>query len=90
MPDFTACARSTFWATAWYSMVAVAPRIFLASAVSCTPGSSTTMRVAPCCWMTGSDTPSALTRLRRVARFWWMIEPSILSSSAGLSTAVST
>src|SRR5471032_2846489 len=38
-------------------------------ATSCTPGSWTTMRSAPCCWMTGSDTPSSLTRLDSVAMF---------------------
>ena len=40
-----------------------------ALAVSCTPGSSTTMRSSPCCWITGSDTPSWLTRLCSVLMF---------------------
>ena len=31
------------------------------------------MRLLPCCWISGSDTPSALTRLRSVARFWRMV-----------------
>ena len=33
------------------------PRMSFALAVSCTPGSCTTMRSAPCCWMIGSATP---------------------------------
>src|SRR5471030_1954790 len=59
------------------SSVAVRPMTALARATSCTPGSWTTMRSAPCCWMTGSDTPSSLTRLDSVAMFcltaWSMI-----------------
>ncbi len=41
----------------------------LALAVSCTPGSCTTMRSAPCCCTTGSATPSSLTRLCKVEMF---------------------
>jgi len=52
------------------SRLAVLPRMRLASAVSCTPGSSTTMRLRPCFWIIGSATPSSLTRLRSVVRFW--------------------
>ena len=48
---------------------AVRPRMSLARAVSCTPGSCTTTRSAPCCWMIGSATPSSLTRLRRIWMF---------------------
>ena len=33
------------------SSVAVRPRMSFARAVSCTPGSCTTMRSAPCCWI---------------------------------------
>ena len=35
------------------SSVAVRPRMSFALAVSCTPGSCTTMRSAPCCWIDG-------------------------------------
>jgi hypothetical protein len=41
----------------------------LALAVSCTPGSCTTTRSRPCCWITGSATPSSLTRLCSVVMF---------------------
>ena len=51
------------------SRVAVRPRICLARATSCTPGSCTTTRSAPCCWITGSATPSSLMRLCRVPMF---------------------
>ena len=53
------------------SSVAVRPRMSFARAVSCTPGSCTTTRSAPCCWMIGSATPSSLTRLRRIVMFCW-------------------
>ncbi|MOA01428.1 hypothetical protein D3C78_1208370 [compost metagenome] len=49
--------------------VAVRARMSLALAVSCTPGSCTTMRLGPACWITGSATPSSLTRLCRVVMF---------------------
>ena len=62
------------------SRLAVLPRIRLASAVSCTPGSSTTMRLAPWRCTSGSDTPSSLTRLRTVVRFCLM-EYSRISAS---------
>ncbi|CSB12697.1 Uncharacterised protein [Vibrio cholerae] len=42
-----AAARSALSSTSRNSRVAVAPKISLARAVSCTPGSSTTIRVAP-------------------------------------------
>ncbi len=51
------------------SRVAVRPRMSLALATSCTPGSCTTMRSRPCCWITGSATPSSLIRLCRVPMF---------------------
>ncbi|MCY1229233.1 hypothetical protein D9M72_415900 [compost metagenome] len=51
------------------SSVAVRPMMSLALAVSCTPGSCTTIRSAPCCWITGSATPSSLTRLCSVVMF---------------------
>ena len=57
------------WSTIRISSVAVRPRICLARATSCTPGSWTTMRSAPCCWITGSATPSSLTRLCSVVMF---------------------
>ena len=62
-----ACAASP--CTKRYSSVAVAPRRSLTLPGSCTPGSSTTMRRSPCCWITGSATPNALTRLRSVVMF---------------------
>ncbi|MNS87809.1 hypothetical protein D3C72_1217640 [compost metagenome] len=75
------------------SRLAVLPRIRLASAVSCTPGSSTTMRLAPWRCTSGSATPSSLTRLRTVVRFC-LIEYSRISAtfawvSARRSTASS-
>ena len=51
------------------SSVAVRPMMSFALAVSCTPGSWTTTRSAPCCWITGSATPSSLTRLCSVVMF---------------------
>ena len=57
------------WSTIRISSVAVRPRICLARATSCTPGSWTTMRSAPCCWITGSATPSSFTRLCSVVMF---------------------
>ena len=51
------------------SSVAVRPMMSFAFAVSCTPGSWTTTRSAPCCWITGSATPSSLTRLCSVVMF---------------------
>ena len=51
------------------SSVAVRPMMSFALAVSCTPGSWTTTRSAPCCWITGSATPSSFTRLCSVVMF---------------------
>ncbi len=51
------------------SRVAVRPMRSFARATSCTPGNCTTMRSAPCCWMTGSATASSLMRLFRVTMF---------------------
>ncbi|MCY1425744.1 hypothetical protein D9M71_415400 [compost metagenome] len=62
------------------SRFAVLPRIRLASAVSCTPGNSTTMRLAPWRCTSGSATPSSLTRLRTVVKFC-LIEYSRISES---------
>ena len=48
------------------------------------------MWFSPCCWINGSDTPSALMRLRSVCRFW-VIAPRVMSRSfSGLITALST
>ena len=71
------------------SSVAVRPIRFLALAVSCTPGSCTTMRSAPCCWMMGSATPSSLMRLFRVLMFCLMESPCSLSWASGVSVATS-
>jgi hypothetical protein len=68
--------------------VAVAPIMRLASAVSCTPGSSTTMRSAPWRWMIGSATPSWLTRLRRVLMFCSMAPLAIWVISASGTVTV--
>ena len=54
--------------TARYSSVAVAPRMRLACAVSCTPGSCTTMRSLPWRWMIGSATPSCVDAVAQRAR----------------------
>ncbi len=63
------------------SRVAVRPSSSLALATSCTPGSCTTMRSLPCCWMTGSATPSSLMRLCRVLMFW--VERAVLHARDG-------
>ena len=68
LPITAACA-SALGSTSRASSVAVRPRMSLAFAVSWTPGSCTTMRSAPCCWITGSATPSSLTRLCSVVMF---------------------
>ncbi|MNP06678.1 hypothetical protein D3C76_986730 [compost metagenome] len=72
------------------SRLAVLPRIRLASAVSCTPGSSTTMRLAPWRCTSGSDTPSSLTRLRTVVRFCLIEYSRISVSLAGVMLRRST
>ncbi len=72
------------------SSVAVRPRISFALAGSCTPGSCTTMRSAPCCWITGSATPSWLTRRPSVVMFCLMASSCSLLSAAGLSVATSS
>ena len=66
------------------SSVAVRPRMSLARAVSCTPGSCTTTRSAPCCWMIGSATPSSLTRLRRIVMFCWTAPSWMRFCASGL------
>ena len=60
---------SGLMSTSRASSVAVRPRMSLARAVSCTPGSCTTIRSAPWRWMTGSATPSSLIRLFSVVMF---------------------
>ncbi|MNN33167.1 hypothetical protein D3C81_1469110 [compost metagenome] len=72
------------------SRLAVLPRMRLASAVSCTPGSSTTMRLAPWRCTSGSATPSSLTRLRTVVRFCLIEYSRISASLAWVSTRRST
>ena len=71
------------------SSVAVRPRMSLALAVSCTPGSCTTMRSRPCCWITGSDTPSSLMRLCKVVMFCLSAWSCTDRADTGLIDAVS-
>ena len=71
------------------SSVAVRPRMSLARAVSCTPGSWTTTRSAPCCWMIGSATPSSLTRLRRIVMFCWTAPSWMRFCASGFRPATS-
>ena len=71
------------------SSVAVRPRMSLALAVSCTPGSCTTMRSRPCCWITGSATPSSLIRLCRVTMFCLSACSCTRRAASGLMVAVS-
>ena len=70
------------------SSVAVRPRMSLARAVSCTPGSCTTTRSAPCCWTIGSATPSSLTRLRRIVMFCWTAPSWMRFCASGFSAAM--
>ncbi|MNR34803.1 hypothetical protein D3C85_1526050 [compost metagenome] len=63
--------------------MAVRPSSSLALATSCTPGNCTTMRSAPCCWMTGSATPSSLMRLCRVLMFCFSAESCTRVTAAG-------
>ena len=91
MPDERASAawpRSPICAL--YSSVAVAPMLSLASAVSCTPGSCTMMRLPPWRWMTGSLTPSASMRLRRMVMFWSTAPSAMRLASAGVAWAFSS
>ncbi|KGD32249.1 hypothetical protein DM47_4985 [Burkholderia mallei] len=67
------------------SSVAVRPMMSFAFAVSCTPGSSTTIRSLPCCWRIGSDTPSSLTRLCSVVRFCLSAASSTAFWTAGVN-----
>ena len=71
------------------SSVAVRPRMSFALAVSCTPGSCTTTRLAPCCWMTGSATPSSLTRFLSVVMFCCRANSCTWVSACGFRRAVS-
>ncbi len=69
-PEPLAAARaSALSSTIRSSSVAVRPMMSFAFAVSCTPGNWTTTRSWPCCWITGSATPSSLTRLCKVVMF---------------------
>ena len=61
----------------------------LALAVSCTPGSCTTMRSMPCCWITGSATPSSLIRLCSVTMFCLSAWSWMRRAASGLMLAVS-
>ena len=65
------------------------PRMSLALAVSCTPGNWTTMRSAPCCWITGSATPSSLIRLCSVVMFCLSANSPIFFWASGFSVATS-
>ena len=69
LPASACCSAAGSSSTMRTSKVAVRPRMSLARAVSCTPGSCTTTRSLPCCWTIGSATPSSLTRLRRMVMF---------------------
>ncbi len=71
------------------SSVAVRPIRSRALAVSWMPGSSTTMRSAPCFWITGSEVPRPATRLASVVMFCWIASSCALSRAAGLSEPVS-
>ena len=71
------------------SSEAVRPRMSFARAVSCTPGSCTTTRSAPCCWMIGSATPSSLTRLRRIWMFCATAPSWMRFCASGFSPAIS-
>jgi len=88
LPVRAASCAFTLSSSAWYSSVATAPNTRLASAVSCTPGSSTTMRDSPCCWINGSDTPSSLTRLRSVVTFWVIAVWASFCTTSDLIVAV--
>ena len=66
------------------SSVAVRPMMSLAFAVSCTPGNCTTTRSSPCCWITGSATPSSLTRLCKVVMFCVIAVSCTRRAAAGL------
>ena len=70
------------------SSVAVRPMMSLALAVSCTPGSCTTTRSTPCCWITGSATPSSLTRLCRVVMFCLSAAACTRRAASGLRLPV--
>ena len=72
------------------SRVAVRPKISLAFAVSCTPGSCTTTRSAPCWAMMGSATPSSLMRLFKVLMFCFSAFSIALFSASGLSLPAKT
>ena len=65
----TSAAWAMLGSTRRICSVAVRPMMSLARAVSCTPGSCTTTRSAPCCWITASATPSSLTRFCSVSMF---------------------
>ncbi len=71
------------------SSVATRPMMSFARAVSCTPGSCTTTRSAPCCWMIGSATPSSFTRLRRIWMFCWTAPSCMRFCASGFRPAIS-
>ena len=85
----SAARPSALSSTRRISSVAVRPRMSLALATSCTPGSSTTTRSAPCCWITGSATPSSLTRLCSVVMFCLMALSCTRRSASGLKPITS-
>ena len=87
-PLLSSAARpSVLSSTRRISSVAVRPRMSLALAVSCTPGSCTTTRSAPCCWITGSATPSSFTRLCSVVMFCLTASFCTACSACGLKVA---
>ena len=85
----SAARASALSSTSRTSSVAVRPRMSLALAVSCTPGNCTTMRSIPCCWITGSDTPSSLIRLCSVVMFCFSAWSCTRRAASGLIVAVS-
>ena len=71
------------------SRVAVRPIMSFARAVSWTPGNCTTIRSAPCCWITGSLTASSFTRLLRVTIFCLTALSWISFKAVGLNSPTS-
>ena len=86
---FSAARPSALSSTIRISSVAVRPKMSLALAVSCTPGSCTTMRFVPCCAITGSATPSSLIRLCNVKIFCLSAWSCMRRAASGLTLAVS-
>ena len=87
LPASALRARPASSLTMRISSVAVRPRMSLARAVSCTPGSCTTTRSAPCCWMIGSATPELVDAVAQDRDVLLRRAPSWISFCAsGLSS----